>query len=194
MVSFYKINFCLYRVFVAVLAFYSCSSWISHWGGLQALDLQGQWLWCMWLLDPGDALRQVRSLQVQSFSHVWFFLTPWIAACQASLSITNSQSLLKFKPIESVMPFSHLIFCLSFSSCPQTLPASGSFPVTQLFASGGQVLEFQLQHQSFQWTLRTDLFKIDWLDLLTIQGTLKSFFQHHSSKTSILQCSAFFTV
>ena len=73
---------------------------------------------------------------VQSLSRVWLFVTPWIAARQAFLSITNSQSLLKFMPIESVMPSIHLILCLS--SCPQSLPASGSFPVSQLFAWGGQ--------------------------------------------------------
>ena len=69
-----------------------------------------------------------------------------------------------------------------FSSCPQSLPASGSFPMSQLFAWGGQVLEFQLQPQSFQWTPRTDLLRMDWLDLLAVQGTLKSLLQHHSSK------------
>ena len=73
---------------------------------------------------------------VQSLSRVWLFAIPWIAARQAFLSITNSQSLLKFMPIESVMPSIHLILCLS--SCPQSLPASGSFPVSQLFAWGGQ--------------------------------------------------------
>ena len=75
---------------------------------------------------------------VQSLSRVQLFVTPWIAACQASLSITNSQSLLKLMSIESVMPSSHLKSVVPFSSCPQSLPASRSFPVSQLFASGGQ--------------------------------------------------------
>ena len=75
---------------------------------------------------------------VQSLSRVRLFATPWIAARQASLSITNSQSSLRLTSIESVMPSSHLIFCHPLSSCPQPLPASGSFPVSQLFTWGGQ--------------------------------------------------------
>ena len=78
---------------------------------------------------------------VQSLSHVRLFATPWIAACQASLSITNSQSSLRFTSIESVIPSSHLILCRPFSSCPQSLPASESFPMSQLFAWGGQSTE-----------------------------------------------------
>ena len=75
---------------------------------------------------------------VQSLCHVWLFVTPWIAARQASVSITNSWNLLKLMPIESVMPSSYLILCRPLLLCPQSLPASGSFPVSQLFASGGQ--------------------------------------------------------
>ena len=79
---------------------------------------------------------QIRSNQ--SLSHVRLFETPWIAARQASLSITNSQSSLRLMSIESVMPSSHLILCRPLSSCPQSLPASESFPMSQLFAWGGQ--------------------------------------------------------
>ena len=75
---------------------------------------------------------------VQSLSHVWLFVTPWIAARQASLSITNSQSSLRLTSIESVMPSGHLILCCPFSSCPQSFPASGSFPMNQLFPLGSQ--------------------------------------------------------
>ena len=75
---------------------------------------------------------------VQSLSHVWLFATPWITACQASLSITNSWSWLKFESIELVMPSSHLSSVIPFSSCSQSLPASGSFPMSQLSAWGGQ--------------------------------------------------------
>ena len=75
---------------------------------------------------------------VQSLSRVWLFATPWIAGCQASLSITNIQSSLKLTSIESVMSCSHLIICVPFSSCPQSLAASESFPISQLFAWGGQ--------------------------------------------------------
>ena len=83
---------------------------------------------------------------------------------------------------------------IPFSSCPQFLPASGSFPKSQLFTSGGQSIGVQLQHQSFQWIFRTDFLKMDSLDLLAVQGTLKSLPQHHSSKASIPQHSAFFIV
>ena len=75
---------------------------------------------------------------VQLLSHVWLFATPWIAACQASLSIANSRSSLRLTSIESVMPSSHLILCHPLSSCPQSLPASESFPMSQLFSWGGQ--------------------------------------------------------
>ena len=75
---------------------------------------------------------------VQSLSRVQLFVTPWIAARQASLSITNSRSSLRLTSIKSVMPSSHLILCCPFSSCPQSLPASDSFPMSQLFAWGGQ--------------------------------------------------------
>ena len=75
---------------------------------------------------------------IQLLSHVWLFATPWTAACQASLSITNSRSLLKLMPIESVMPSNHLILCHPFSPCLQYFPASGPFPMSQFFTSGGQ--------------------------------------------------------
>ena len=75
---------------------------------------------------------------VQPLSHVRLFATPWIAVCQASLSITNFQSLLKLMSIDSVMPFNHLMLCCPFSSCLQSFPASGSFPMSQFFASCGQ--------------------------------------------------------
>ena len=84
---------------------------------------------------------QISTLQfssVQLLSHVWLFATPWMAACQASLSITNSRSPLKPMSIQSVMPSSHLILCSPFSSCVQSLPASGSFPMSQHFAWGGR--------------------------------------------------------
>ena len=81
-----------------------------------------------------------------------------------------------------------------FSSYLQSFPASRSFPMSQFFASDGQSIGAQLQHQSFQWIFRTDFFRIDWSDLLAVQGTLKSLLQHHRSKASILQHSAFFIV
>ena len=132
---------------------------------------------------------------VQSLSHVRLFATPWIAACQASLSITNSWSSLKLTSIESLMPFSHLILC-----CPLFLlhPISPSIRVL----SNESILHMRWH---FSWSFSFSIipskehpglisFKMDWLDLLAVQGTLKSLLQHHSSKASILWHSAFFTV
>ena len=102
---------------------------------------------------------------VQSFSCVWLFATPRMAAHQASLSFTISQNLLKVMSIESVMPSNHLILChplLLLPSIrmapfpPAPFPASGSFPISQLFTSGGQSIELQLQYQSLQWIFRND--------------------------------------
>ena len=114
--------------------------------------------------------------------------TPWTTACQASLSLTISENLSKFMSIELVMPFIHLILCHPLLLWPS------SFPSTQRLGSlhqGAEVLELQLQHQPFQWMFRVDFFTIDYFGFLAIQGTLKSFLQHHSSKASILQHSAF---
>jgi len=135
-----------------------------------------------------------KNLVVQLLSHVWLFVTPWTAACQAPLLFTISQSLLKFMSIESVM----LSNCLSFSAtffsfCLQSFPASGFFLMSQLFPSGGQsigasasVLSVNIQDWFF--------FRVDWFDLLAVQGTLKSLLQHHSLKVSVLRHSAFFMV
>ena len=105
------------------------------------------------------------------------------------------RSSLKPMSIEAVMPSSHLILCCPLSSCPQPLPASGSFPMSQLFASDGQsigVSASSISPSNEHPGLIS--FKMDWLDILAAQGTLKSLLQHHSSKASILRCSSFFTV
>ena len=96
---------------------------------------------------------------VQSLSHVWLFAKPWIAACQVSLSISNSQSLLKFMSIEWVMPSNHLILCRPLL-LPPISPSIRVFSNESTLPSHevAKVLEFQLQHQSFQWTRRTDLY------------------------------------
>ena len=96
---------------------------------------------------------------VQSLSHVRLFATPWITAHQASLSMTNSWVWVHSNscPLSQWCHPTISSSVVPFSSCPQSLPASESFPVSQLFAWGGQILEFQLQHHSFQWTPRTDL-------------------------------------
>ena len=130
---------------------------------------------------------------VQSLSRVRFFATPWIAACQASLSNTNSRRLLKHMSIESVMPSSLLILCRPFLLLPPIPPSISVF-------SNESTLHIRWpKYWSFSFSPSNEhsgliSFRIDWLDLLAVQGTLKSLLQHHSSKASILQCSAFFTV
>ena len=96
--------------------------------------------------------------------------------------------------IELVIPSSHLILCCPFSSWPQSLPASGSFPMSQLFASGSQSIAFSFNISPSNEHPGLISFRMDWLDLLAVQVTLNSLLQHHSSKASILQHSAFFTV
>ena len=132
---------------------------------------------------------------VQSFHRVQLFTTPWTAACQASLFITNSRSLLKLMSIESVMPSNHLILCHPLLLLPSIFPSIRVF-------SNESVLPIRWpKYWSFSFNISpsneyTGLisFRIDWLDLLAVQGTLKSLLQHHSSKGSILWCSAFSTV
>ena len=136
----------------------------------------------------------VQFSSVQSLSHVWLFATPWTAAHQASLSITNSPSLLKLMSIESVMPSNHLILC-----CPLLLPSI--FPSIRVF-SNESALRIRLpKYWSFSFSISPSneysgliSFRIDYFDLLAVQGTLKSLLQHHSSKASVLRCSAFFVV
>ena len=132
---------------------------------------------------------------VQSLSHVRLFATPWTTARQASLSITNPWRLLKLMSIESVIPSNHFILC-----CPLLLPPL-IFPSIRGF-SNESVLHIRWpKYQSFSFSFSPSneysgliFFRMDWLDLLAVQETLKSLLQHHSSKTSIFQCSAFFMV
>ena len=143
----------------------------------------------------GTCTNKLQFSSVQSLSRVWLFATPWAAACQASLSITNSWSLLKLMSIKSVMPSDHLILCRPLLLPPSIFPSISVFSkrVSSLHQVA-KILEFQLQHQSFQWTPELISFRMDWLDLLAVQGNLKSLLQHHTSKASILHRSAFFTV
>ena len=130
----------------------------------------------------------------QSVSHVQLFATPWTTACKFSLFITNSQRLLRVMSIESVMPLNHLIHC-----CPLLLPSV--FPSIRVF-SNKSVLCFRWpKYWSFCFNISPSnehpgliFFRMDWLDLLAVQETLKSLLQHHSSKASILQHYAFFIV
>ena len=132
---------------------------------------------------------------VQLLSHVLLFATPWTAACQASLSITNSQSLLKLMFIESVMPSNCLIHCHSL------LLLLSIFPQIRVFSNESALCIKWPKYWSFSLSISTSSehpglisFMMGWLDLLAVQGTLKSLLQHHSSKASILWCSAFFIV
>ena len=136
----------------------------------------------------------LRSLLLFSRSVVSDSVIPWTVACQTSLSSTISQSLLKLMSTESVMPSNHLILCRPFFSCPQSFPASGLF---QRDNSSHQVAkELKLQFSINPCNEYSGLisFKIDWFDLLAVQGTLKSLLQHHSLKALILLHSAFFMV
>ena len=124
---------------------------------------------------------------VQSFSHVWLFVTPWTAARQASLSITNSQRPPKPMSIESVMPSNYLILC-----CPLLLQPS-IFPSIRVFSSESALRSRWPKYWSFSFNISPSnkhpgliSFRMDWLNLLAVQGTLKSLLQHHSSKASIL--------
>ena len=131
---------------------------------------------------------------VQSLSHVWLFVTPWTAACQASLSITNSWSSLKLMAIELVMPSNHLILCH-----PLLLPPS-IFSSIRVFSNESVLPIRWPKYWSFSFNISPSneysglvSFRMDWLDLLAVQGTLKSLLQHHSSKASVW-CLAFFIV
>ena len=128
----------------------------------------------------------------QSCPTLW---TPWTAASQVSLSITNSRSLLKFMSIELEMPSNYLIFCH-----PLLLPSS-IFPSIRVFSNESVLHSRWPKYRSFSFSISSFSeyavlisFRIDWFDLLAVQGTLMSLHQHHSLKTSILQCSAFFMV
>ena len=129
---------------------------------------------------------------VQSLSRVRLFVIPWIAAHQASLSITNSRSSRRLTYIESVMPSSHLILCRSLLLLPPIPPS------IRVFSNESTLRMRWPKYWSFSFSIIPSKehpglisFRMDWLDLLAVQGTLKSLLQHHSSKASILWCSAF---
>ena len=146
-----------------------------------------------WTVAGGGAGEGFSS--VQSLSRVWLFETPQTAACQASLSITNSRSLLKTCPLSWWCHPTISSSAMSFSSCLQSFPASGCFPRSQFFTSGGQSIgvsaSLSVRPMNIQdWSLLGWI----WLDLLAVQGTRKSLLQHHISKASILRCPVFFIV
>ena len=132
---------------------------------------------------------------LEELSHVQFFVTPWTGAQQASLSINNSRCLLKLMSIESVMPSNHLILC-----CPLLLLPS-IFPSIMVFSNESVLhirwpkywsFTFSISHSNEYSGLMS--FRIDWFDLLAVQGTPKSLVQHNSSKASVLCCSPFFMI
>ena len=132
---------------------------------------------------------------VQSLSCVWLFAIPWTAAPQASLSFTSSLSLLKLKSIESVMPSNDLILCYPLLLLLSILPS------ITVFSNESALCTRWSKNGSFSFSISSSneysgliSFRIDWFDILAVQGTLKSLLQHHSLTTSILQCSAFFMV
>ena len=132
---------------------------------------------------------------VKSLSRVQLFVTPWTVACQASLSITNSWSLLKFMSTKLVMPSNHLIFCRSLLLLPSI------FPSIRVLSNESVLCIRWPNYRSFSFSISPSneysgqiSFRIGWLDLLAAQGTLKHLLQHHSSKALILQHSAFFMV
>ena len=134
-------------------------------------------------------------LSVQSLSHVQLFATPWTGACQSSLSITNSWSFFKLISIEPVMLSNLLTLCHPLLLLPSI------FPSIRVFSNKSVFHIMWPKYWSFSFSISPAneysgliSFRMDWLDLLAVQGTLKSFLQHHSSKASILQHSAFFMV
>ena len=132
---------------------------------------------------------------VQSLSRVRLFATPWIAALQSSLSITNSWSSLRLMSIESVIPSSHLILCrplLLLSPIPPSIRVFSN--ESTLCMRWPKYCNFRFSIIPSKEILGLISFRMDWFDLLAVEGTLKSLLQHHSSKASILQRSAFFTV
>ena len=147
----------------------------------------------MYLLEGTNISTNISS--VHSLSRVWLFATPWIAALQAPLSITNSRSSLRLTSIESVMPSNYLILCHPLLLLPSL------FPSNRVFSNESTLLMRWPKYWSFSFKISPTnehsgpiSFKMDWLDLLAVQGTLKSLLQHYSSKASILRCSAFFIV
>ena len=164
-------------------------------------DLKNIHLLCLWWTDYRwlkISLSLFISLfcfsSVQSLSHVWLFATPWIAARQASLSITNSRSSLKLTSIKSVMPSSHLILCCPLLLLPPIPPS------IRIFCNESTLHMRWPKYRSFSFSLSPSkehpglIFRMDWLDLLAVQGTLKSLLQYHNSNASILLPLAFFVV
>ena len=146
-------------------------------------------------MRPITSGSSVQFSSVQSLSPVWLFATPWMAAHHASLSITNSWSSLKLMSIESVMPSSHLILCYPLLLLPPIPPS------IRVLSNESTLRTRWLKYWSFSFRIIPSeeipgliSFRVDWLDLLAVQGNLRSLLQYHGSKASISQHTAFFTV
>ena len=169
--------------------------WIQNW--TQSLKKKYRLRNCLLMLEAEEYTVwiwvQITS-SVQSLSRVWLFVTTWTAARQASLSLTNSWSLLKLMSIESVMPSNHLILCRPLLLLPSI------FPRIRVFSSESALHIRRPKYWSFSFNISPSnehsglIFRMYWWDLLVVQRTLKSLLQHHSSKASILRHSAFFIV
>ena len=171
----------LFRVLLSVILCFSFQNVL-----FQCWDKQSIWLLYV---------NFIPSSSVQLLSHVQLFVTLWTAACQASLSITISRNSIKLMSIKSVMPFNHLIL-----HCPLLLLPS-IFPSIRVFSNESVLCIRCPKYWHFSFSISPSneysgliSFRMDWLDLFSVQGTLKSLLQYHSSKTSIHQCSAFFIV
>ena len=177
---------------------WSGSRWSHSYSSLGMFAFYGPLTPCLGQLAQKVQFRLSSTLQFSSvwlLRGVWLFATSWTAACQASLSITNSQSLLKLMSVESVMPSNHLILCYPLLLLPSIFPSIRVFSIESFFCSKWP------KYWSFSFNISPSnehsgliSFRMDWLDLLAVQGALKSLLQHQSAKAPILQCSAFFTV
>ena len=171
-----------------------CVTWPKYWSFSFSIGPSNEYSGLISFRMDWLDLFEIQFNSVQSLSRVWLFVTPWTVAQQASLSITNSWSLLKLMSIESVMPSNHLIQCLPL------LPPS-IFPSIRVFCNESVLCIIWPKYWSFSCSISPSneysgliSFRVDWLDLLAVQGTLKILLQHHSSEASILRCSAFFIV
>ena len=187
--------FCIYRLhFSCELghpALWADLNWLINATGYVFLSSSASK--CLWNSKLCKSLKTV--VIVQPLSQVWLFVTPWTAACQASLSFTISQSLLKLMSVELVMTSNYLILCHSLPLLPSI------FPSIRIFSNELALHIRWLKYWSFNLSISPSSecsglisFRMDWLDLLAVQGTLKSLLQHHSLKTSVLQHSVFFMV
>ena len=178
-----------------LLARYHAQSWLFIWITSLNRNVIVDYFIFPIMLKKVFAMSQSIFSSVQSLSHVQLFETSWTKVRQAFLSITNSQSPPKPMSIESVVPSNHLILCHPLLLLPSI------FPSIRVFSNESTLCIRWPKYWSFSFNISPSnehpgiiFFRMDWLDLLAVQGTLKSLLQHHSSKASILQCSAFFTV